>query len=85
MINVDLGVFLVGIWLYIEKRFPLFDIGLQCIYVGWTSVDDSSRNNKKDEILSIVKSDSKIAAAIDGKTIVKEIVIPGRIINIVVK
>ena len=49
---MDLDVFLVGIWLYIEKQFPLFDIGLQRIYVGWTSVDDSSKNNKKDEILS---------------------------------
>ena len=40
---------------------------------------------EKDEILSIVKADGKISAAIDGKTIVKEIVIPGKIINIVVK
>ena len=39
----------------------------------------------KEEILSVVKSDSKIALAIDGKTIVKEIVVPGKIINIVVK
>ncbi len=39
----------------------------------------------KDEILSIVKADEKIATAIDGKTIVKEIVVPGKIINIVVK
>ena len=40
---------------------------------------------EKDEILSIVKADAKISAALDGKTIVKEIVIPGKIINIVVK
>ncbi len=40
---------------------------------------------EKDEILSIVKADAKIIAALDGKTIVKEIVIPGKIINIVVK
>ena len=39
----------------------------------------------KDAILAIVKSDSKIALAIEGKTIVKEIVVPGKIINIVVK
>ena len=39
----------------------------------------------KDEILAIVKADEKIAAALDGKTIVKEIVVPGKIINIVVK
>ena len=39
----------------------------------------------KDEILAIVKADEKIAQAIEGKTIVKEIVVPGKIINIVVK
>ena len=39
----------------------------------------------KDAILSTVKADEKIAQAIDGKTIVKEIVVPGKIINIVVK
>ena len=39
----------------------------------------------KDAILSIVKADEKIKQALDGKTIVKEIVIPGKIINIVVK
>jgi leucyl-tRNA synthetase len=39
----------------------------------------------KDAILSMAKADEKIAAAIDGKTIVKEIVVPGKIINIVVK
>ena len=39
----------------------------------------------KDEILAIVKADDKVQAAIDGKVIVKEIVVPGKIINIVVK
>jgi leucyl-tRNA synthetase len=39
----------------------------------------------KDTILSIVKADEKISQALDGKSIVKEIVIPGKIINIVVK
>ncbi len=39
----------------------------------------------KDEILALVKADEKIAAAIDGKTIAKEIIVPGKIINIVVK
>ncbi len=39
----------------------------------------------KEEILAIVYADEKIKAAIDGKSIVKEIVIPGKIINIVVK
>ena len=44
-----------------------------------------AKDATKDEILAIVKADEKIAAAIDGKTIVKEIVVPGKIINIVVK
>ncbi len=39
----------------------------------------------KDVILSIVKNDEKIASVIADKTIVKEIVVPGKIINIVIK
>ncbi len=39
----------------------------------------------KDTIISIVKSDEKIASAIADKTIIKEIVVPGKIINIVIK
>ena len=39
----------------------------------------------KDGILAAVKADEKIASAIEGKTIVKEIVVPGKIVNIVVK
>ena len=39
----------------------------------------------KDEILAIVYADEKIKAAMDGKSTVKEIVVPGKIINIVVK
>ena len=39
----------------------------------------------KDAILAIAKADEKVASAIEGKTVVKEIVVPGKIINIVVK
>ena len=39
----------------------------------------------KDEVLSIVKADARISSALEGKTVVKEIVVPGKIINIVVK
>ena len=42
-------------------------------------------NASKDDVLAIVKADSRVVAAIDGKTVVKEIVVPGKIINIVVK
>ena len=39
----------------------------------------------KDEILAIAKADEKVAVLLDGKTVIKEIVVPGKIINIVVK
>jgi leucyl-tRNA synthetase len=39
----------------------------------------------KDTVLAAAKADERIAAAIAGKTIVKEIVVPGKIINIVVR
>ncbi len=39
----------------------------------------------KEEIIDKAKADAKIREAIDGKTIIKEIVVPGKIINIVVK
>ncbi|MBO5907494.1 MAG: leucine--tRNA ligase [Clostridia bacterium] len=39
----------------------------------------------KDDVLAIVRADDKVVAAIDGKTVIKEIVVPGKIINIVVK
>ncbi|MBP3580339.1 MAG: class I tRNA ligase family protein, partial [Clostridia bacterium] len=39
----------------------------------------------KDTALSAVKADERFAKLIEGKTIVKEIVVPGRLINIVVK
>ena len=42
-------------------------------------------NASKDEVLAIAKADDKVAQAINGKTVIKEIVVPGKIINIVVK
>ena len=39
----------------------------------------------KDTVLGAAKSEEKVAAFIDGKTIVKEIYVPGKIINIVAK
>jgi len=39
----------------------------------------------KDEVLAIAKADEKVASAIEGKTVVKEIVVPNKIVNIVVK
>ena len=39
----------------------------------------------KEEALALAKSDEKVAGFLSGKTIVKEIFVPGRIINIVVR
>lgn len=38
----------------------------------------------KDEVLALAKADDKIAAAIEGKTVKKEIYVPGKLVNIVV-
>ncbi len=42
-------------------------------------------NASNADILTAAKADSAVASAIEGKTVVKEIVVPGKIINIVVK
>ena len=42
-------------------------------------------NCPKDDAIAAAKTDEKIKAAIEGKTIVKEIAVPNRIVNIVVK
>ena len=42
-------------------------------------------NCDKDEAIAIAKKDEKVIAAIEGKTIVKEISVPNKIVNIVVK
>ena len=44
-----------------------------------------STSASNDEILALAKADEKVAAALSGKTIVKEIVVPGRIVNIIAK
>ena len=44
-----------------------------------------AKTASKEDILAQVKADEKINSALEGKTIVKEIVVPGKIINIVLK
>ena len=44
-----------------------------------------AKDADKDTVLSVARADEKVAAALDGKTVVKEIVVPGKIVNIVVK
>lgn len=44
-----------------------------------------SANADKDTVISLAKSENNIASIIDGKTIVKEIYVPKKLVNIVVK
>ena len=39
----------------------------------------------REEMAALAKADERVAAALDGKTIVKEIVVPGKIVNFVAK
>ena len=39
----------------------------------------------KEEALGLAKADEKVAAALEGKTLIKEIVVPGKIVNLVVR
>ena len=49
------------------------------------SVIAVAKDADKDAVLAIARADEKVATAIEGKTVVKEIVVPGKIVNIVVK
>ena len=42
-------------------------------------------DSSKEDILAAAKAEEKIAAELDGKQIVKEICVPGKLVNIVVK
>ena len=42
-------------------------------------------NCPKDEAIAIAKADERVVAAIEGKNIIKEISVPNKIVNIVVK
>jgi leucyl-tRNA synthetase len=44
-----------------------------------------SKTISKDDAINVAKNDPKVADAIDGKTIIKEIFVPGKIVNIVIK
>ena len=46
---------------------------------------DINPNVEQKEILSQIKSNETVAKLIEGKTIVKEIYVPGRICNFIVK
>ncbi len=42
-------------------------------------------NCPKDEAIALAKADERVASAIDGKTVIKEIAVPNKIVNIVVR
>ena len=42
-------------------------------------------DSSKEAVLAAAKADPAVAALIDGKTIVKEIYVPGKLVNLVVK
>lgn len=42
-------------------------------------------NASKDDVLALARADEKMAAAMAGKNVVKEIYVPGKLVNIVVK
>ena len=44
-----------------------------------------SAESSQDDVLDKAKADEKIKTAIDGKNIVKEIYVKGKLVNIVVK
>ena len=46
---------------------------------------DLAKEIDKDTALAAAKAEAKVIPFIDGKTVVKEIFVPGKIINIVVK
>ena len=49
------------------------------------SVITVSAKADKEEAFAAAKADEKVIAALEGKTVVKEIYVPGKIVNIVVK
>ena len=44
-----------------------------------------AKDSSKEDAIACAKTDEKVAEGLDGKSIVKEIYVPGRIVNIVVK
>ena len=68
----------------LAKRFE--DIGLQLsIAIETLKNAVNSREISKDEIEKTVMESDAVKAMIDGKTVVKTIVVPGKLVNIVVK
>ena len=77
-----------------NQRYPKFDekkivldtveiaVQINSKIVARMNIDTSLSN---EDLLKVVKEDEKIASLLAGKTIVKEIVVPKRIVNLIVK
>ena len=77
-----------------NQKYPIFDeskivldtveiaVQLNSKIVARLNVDTSFDNN---QLLDFVKKDEKVAGLLGGKTIVKEIVVPKRLVNLIVK
>jgi leucyl-tRNA synthetase len=46
---------------------------------------EASADAAESELLALARADERISGQIDGKEIVKEIVVPGRLVNIVAR
>ena len=77
-----------------NERYPEFDASKIVLDEVEIAVQINSKivarlnvgsNLSNEEILKTVKSDEKISDLISGKTIVKEIVVPKRLVNLIVK
>ena len=77
-----------------NQRYPKFDESKIVLDTVEIAVQVNSKivarmdietDLSNDEVLKIVKENEKIKQLLDGKTIVKEIVVPKRIVNLIVK
>ncbi|MBQ1432949.1 MAG: leucine--tRNA ligase, partial [Ruminococcus sp.] len=46
---------------------------------------DIAKDEPKDDVLAKAKADAAVASLMEGKTVVKEIYVPNKLVNIVVK
>ena len=80
---VALFVFLVVVFLLVAVAFIVFDdLGN---FGGVVEDDLVAADLDKDGVLAQAKSEAKIASEIAGKKLVKEIYVPGKILNFVQK
>ena len=79
---------------FFESDFPKYDennmtedtVNIACSVNGKLRATFTAKiNTDKDELLKLAKEQENIQKHIEGKEIIKEIVVPNKIVNIVVK